>query len=481
MTPRSTFSILNGLLVAMALAGCTTYVGHKLPVSGALPVGSTGLPYTMTRLEYTVDITADSEEPSKQVFTLKKTSVPDASQRYTLALDPALLTNGKIELVFGDQGNITDSATTFTSQVVATFKALASFAVDQIAGRAVNDEASVLAAYIVDVTNTCSKDDVGLKISSDMKNIQSAAKLSAAKSSEDVVREKYFPRTSAQRGCLAAVKDTILKSNVSTLKVAREAYTKEKAKVLNLQPALKPLNDRLDDWIKAQDAASIESAKIYVEKVAPAESALLNALGKALALVNEADGADKRTEIATLFDMSPSVWRARYIKDLDDQLDNRSLELNLATIAKASPQAVAAIRAQIALIEEQRADAVGGLTLLSRIRKLEEFLADVKETTGPDGQRRIAAEEHIKLREERDRLRIQLKDLAIAGASTNDKGKAKVKAQSQVPVRIVKPSFFKELKDAPAALFSDLPKFVVVLEPIVEPAAVSTPTRIGGN
>jgi len=83
------------------------------------------------------------------------------------------------------------------------------------------------------------------------------------------------------------------------------------------------------------------------------------------------------------------------------------------------------------------------------------------------------------LREERDRLRVQLKDLAAAGTSANDKGNSKVKARSNVPVRIVKASYIEALRTTPAALFSDLGDFVIVLEPIPVPGTAVAPTQIG--
>jgi len=472
---------LGGLLLLLTLAGCTTYVGHKLPPSGELPAGGTGLPYTMTRPEYIVDITPDAEDPSKPVFTLKQTNVPDPGQRYTLALDPALLANGKIDLTFGAEGNITDSTSTVTSQVVATIKAFGSFAVDQIGIKALKDDQSPVRAYRATVKSICAKEGVGAAIDADMEVFYQAAELAKSESGNDAVLEKYFPQTGLQRDCLAAVRLAIISEGDRNILVRQTAYTTARDKVPALPAGLQPLRTRMDDWIKASDAASLKSALAYAQKLTPAQPELTAALLAGIGVVNEKIDADKQRNVAKLLDMSPSVWKSRYVKALDQQIEADSLQLHLATLSKAPPKAIAEIRANIALREEQRADALGGLALLARIRKLDEFLSEIRETVGPDGQLRIAADEHVKLREERDRLRVQLKDLAAAGATANDKGNSRVKARSNVPVRIVKASYVEALRTTPAALFSDLSDFVIVLEPIPVPGTAVAPTQIGGQ
>jgi hypothetical protein len=470
---------LGGLLLLITLAGCTTYVGHKLPASGELPAGATGLPYTMTRPEYSVDITPDAEDPSKPVFTLKQTNVPDAGQRYTLSLDPSLLANGKIDLTFGDGGNITESASTVTSQVVATIKAVAGFAVDQIGIKALKDDQSPLPAYRQTLRDTCAKDGVGTAIDADMGVIHQAAELAKPESGNDAVLEKYFPKTAAQRDCLVSVRLSIITTGDKEIQARQTAYTAARDKAPALPAALQPLKTRMDDWVKASDASSLKSALAYAQKLTPAQPELTAALLAGIGVVNQKIDADKQRNVAKLLDMSPNVWKSRYVKDLDQQIEADSLQLHLATLAKASPKAIADIRSTIALREEQRADALGGLVLLARIRKLEEFLSEIRETAGPAGQLRIAADEHVKLREERDRLRVQLKELAAAGTTANDKGNSKVKARSNVPVRIVKASYIEALLTTPAALFSDLSDFVIVLEPIPVSGAAVAPTQIG--
>jgi len=470
---------MGGLLLLMTLAGCTTYVGHKLPASGELPAGATGLPYTMTRPEYIVDITPDAEDPSKPVFTLKQTNVPDPSQRYTLALDPTLLANGKIDLTFGDGGNITDSTSTVTSQVVATIKAVASFAVDQIGIKALKDDQSPLPAYQQTVQDTCAKEGVGIAIAADMGAIHQAAELAKPQSGNDAVLEKYFPKTAAQRDCLTAVRLSINAAGAKKIQPRQAAYTAARDKVPALPSGLQPLKTSMDDWVRASDAASLKSALAYAQKLSPAQPELTAALLAGIGVVNEKIDADKQRNVAKLMDMSSSVWTSRYVKHLDQQIEADSLQLHLATLAKASPKTIADIRTTIAQREEQRADALGGLPLLARIRMLDKFLSEIRETVGSDGQLRIAADEHVKLREERDRLRVQLKDLAIAGTGSNEKGNSKVKARSNVPVRIVKASYIEALHTTPAALFSDLGDFVIVLEPVPVPSTAVAPTQIG--
>ena len=121
-------------LAAAALAGCTTYVGKRLPADGKLATTDiTGLPFNLTKPQYSVDIAPDANDATKAVYTLKSTDVTDSTQRYTLALDPALLVDGTFEFTYGDQGNITSATATSTSRVIATLEAAVSFAINRAA------------------------------------------------------------------------------------------------------------------------------------------------------------------------------------------------------------------------------------------------------------------------------------------------------------------------------------------------------------
>src|SRR5687768_15705028 len=108
----------------LTLGGCTTtYVGQKIGPDGALTKPG-GVPFVMTKPEYAVNIAADVTDATKAVYTLTVQYVPDATQRFTVALDPALFVNGKLDLDFGDNGNLTSAAATTTTHVVDTFGAL---------------------------------------------------------------------------------------------------------------------------------------------------------------------------------------------------------------------------------------------------------------------------------------------------------------------------------------------------------------------
>ena len=137
-------TVLVGCLLT-AIGGCTTtYIGQKIEPNGKLSKPSGGVPFVMTRPEYMLNITPDSTEPTKAVYTLAANYVPDASQRFTIALDPGLFVNGKFDLDFGDNGNLAGSTSTTTSKVIETF---GSFVGAAIKVSALLDAGDTLVAY----------------------------------------------------------------------------------------------------------------------------------------------------------------------------------------------------------------------------------------------------------------------------------------------------------------------------------------------
>jgi hypothetical protein len=472
-----------GASVALALGGCTTtYVGHKLGVDGKLPDGVSGIPYTMTRPEYRVDISADADDPSKAIFTVRQTNVPDPTQRYTLTLDPAWLTSGKLDLNFGESGNITDSTATSTSQVVATIKAIASLAVDVIGIKALKDESSSFTAYLDDIKSICA--GVGKTITDDMAEIKVRAENIKEKSGVKAVNDDYYPKSPEQLQCLKKVRDQVIARETNAVKADAQKYTDVAKQLATPTEELKQLKNSISEWVEAGDSAALDFAKTYVAKSTTLSSVpnLNETIDAGLTLVNNRKKAQEARERAVLFaDMSPAAYRSRLVKDLARQIDLQYQVLSFAEQRKAAAPELRKIRAEILALEDRRAAELGVLAATRRVRMLDAYLAEIKQTTSANGHTRIAADEHIKLREERDRLKGQIKEATTVTALANNKPDAKVAARTNVPVRIVKASYVQALEETPSALFTDLSEFVIVLEPIPSPGAAKTPTRAKGN
>lgn len=96
-------------------------------------------------------------DATKPVYTLTVQYVPDATQRFTVALDPALFVNGKLDLDLGSSGNLTGAAATTSTRVIDTFGSLVGLAL-KAQSTGLLDAGSTLSAYKAAVKST---DDPG--------------------------------------------------------------------------------------------------------------------------------------------------------------------------------------------------------------------------------------------------------------------------------------------------------------------------------
>ena len=144
------------LVGAILLGGCSTYQGHKIAQDGSLAVEPTGIPFQMTRPEYTIKITPKKDEKTAPFYTLVVDYIPDATQRYTLTLDPAFLTDGDFTLNLDTNGNITDGTSVLSEQVTPFVTSLGSFASNILGSIAVLDKQTVFAEMYNTVENKAS-------------------------------------------------------------------------------------------------------------------------------------------------------------------------------------------------------------------------------------------------------------------------------------------------------------------------------------
>lgn len=465
------------VLTSMLSGGCSTYVGNKVAPDGKLPVGSTGIPYSMTRPEYVVDIGADGDDPSKPVYTLRVKDVPDVNQKYTLALDPALLTDGKFDFTLGENGNLSEANATLDSRVVATIKAVAGFAANLISISAKKDEASDLALYrktllgstapsckAIETVRKGERTTVAQVIDADLGSLFKRAELVKAGSGATATLQQYYYRSLAQRACLAAVREEIFAREDRKLKDAETAFHKATPpKTITLDDQHTTVLKAVPGWVESDDKESISRALAYVATLGDAKSADLNTYLEAArdyVTIKLASAGTKA--MAQLFDMGPAMWRARNVKHLESEIDRKRLELQLAPQGLREP-----LLSEISVLEDQRAESIGGRELLRRIQRIDLFLADVRKVSGPDRQSRYAADEHVKMRVERDFLQAQLDQFRLSTLSSADKSAAaKVAPRSDVQVRIVKRQLIDDVNAKTSVVFDNLPEYALVLEPL---------------
>lgn len=492
MNSSATRRVLALVIGATAMAGCTTYVGHKLPPDGALPTGKTsGIPFVMTRPEYSVDIAPDANDPTKAVYTLKSKDVPDPTQRYTIALDPALFVDGTLDLAFGELGNITSATATTTSRVVATIESVVSFAINKAASAVAKDMGTSLGAYrkvlrgakASECTKTVNGTALNLVLDSQLQKLLDEANLEQTETDEtkrtakasSLVAARFHYLNQEQKACLAAVVPDaktslneglgeVEKNYLTALAAAKDAGKDSKLAqewIANLEAA-----------VKSQDVAAVE----VLAKSATVPDSVTKVSAAAKTFINTALDAKRLSLMSEQFAfMPPEVWRARHLQQIERQLKQRRLERLLGDNSKPRP-----VDSEIARLEGEWAETLGEPKLVQRIAELDTFLAQVRVVPANQGSGpRYAASEHVQLREERDKLQERVDRLRNELVAKNkvidaEPEKKKVEPRTDVRVKLVKPSFIEKVAANPGTV-PDLPEYVLVVSPIAEPTVFSYP------
>ena len=473
----------------LALSGCTTtYVGQKIGPEGALTKPG-GVPFVLTKPEYTLNITADSAEPTKPVHTLNVSYVPDATQRFTLALDPALFVNGKLELDFGEKGNLTGAASITTTRVIETFGALVASAIKaQTVG--LLDAASTLTAYKDALTGST---DQGCKaLVTLLEEFEADAQTeipdreNAKRARADWVGERLHYLGQTQRECMTVV--------VKKMKQDDEDNREKEFKA---------------DFAASEKAAGDDAELILLNRDIKAEVAALSedALGKiADGLTGKPDRyapAKKAARSGELFvkfrlagrfarslaEMGPDVWRARHLAYLERKIAKCRIEL-LVPESKSGCGEGSEIAKRIAALTAEWARTLGETAIVERIARIDGLLSSIQISTRNDQGRRSVVEENVKLREERDKLQVRVDQVRSDLISRNkivalgpDIPKAtKVEPRTNVSVTLVKAAYVSAVNSKPAAFDSALlPEFVLVLEPDNSGAVAPLPTPKGAT
>lgn len=489
--------IAPGLL---ALAGCTTtYVGQKIGADGALAKKG-GVPFTMTKPEYAVSIAPDPADVTKAVYTLTAQDVPDASQRFTLALDPALFVNGKLELDFGDNGNLTSSTATTTTRIIDTFASLIGLALKVKTAGAL-DATSTLSAYEAALKGSkdprCTQFVGGLGSSTVNKAIQDSInelrveaekelgdRPNAKRAQAELIGERLHYLNSAQRDCMVAVVDDIKAAQELP---AENRYTKalsDFAAVVGNNTELKAL----DSQIKAEVAALNEDALIKI-----ADDLRGKSDGFKLAENAAREGAQfVNLRLASRFarslaDMVPDVWRSRHLLYLERKIAKCRLELLLPGSKLVCGEGTST-NERIAAAKHEWWRTLDGAALVERLARIDSLLAQVQ--TSPTGKQgsHSAVEDHVKLREERDRLQGRIDLLRseliaknkVVGIGPVVPKAVNVEPRTKVPVTLVKKAYVDTVNAKPAD-FKALPEFVLVLEPDSAAVVAPLPPPAGGS
>ena len=273
MITRKPFAAVQVAVLAL-LCGCTTtYVGQKMDVNGKLPKAGSGVPFTMSKPQYKLNIAADPNEPTREVYTLVAEDVPDATLKFTIALDPAIWVDGKFDLDIGDAGNLAGATSTTNSRIVDTFSALVSLGL-KLKSTGVLDAVGTVALYksvvAKSTTAACSAASadpgltVGKAIATEITALEAEAKaeIGEAKNFNAAVAELVGARLhyldSRQRQCMEEVlvefNGTVQKQNFDkSIEAAKTAAASESDK-----PAVEAMLKSIQGFVAALDEASLK-------------------------------------------------------------------------------------------------------------------------------------------------------------------------------------------------------------------------------
>lgn len=495
MSTRRTVISLAGLVLTLQ-ACSTTYVGHKLPPNGSQPEGDTGVPYTLTRHEFTLNIAPNPEDATKPVYTLARTNVPDPNQRYSLALSPGFLTDGTMTYSFGALGNLGTTEAVTTSQVVATSKAIAGFAVNLIGAAAVKDEADVWTHFKDEFTNpnACPK-----VIGNALKEYESALHTAAQKKFPDFdndavykdaaekakaenavhnkraafVADRFHYRTLAEKDCLVAVQAALGNDELTTEKGAYDQAIKEAEKVPANGQAVKDLKNLVAN---KRDPSTV-AAKVSALD-ANADTTLKTAYAKAQAYLTGVQSLKLAAKLAQFYvDMPLDVWRARHLAQVESDLEESRFNLQILLSSPPKKNASNDVKKKydedtrqaqilVKLQEEQREKLVDAPDLKRRIAAIDALLNSGKTGDG-EGRAQLSAD--------RDRLK-GLWDQARADLLTKNQtfdlstkpSVPKVKAENDVPVVLVDESYVKGVNSGSVPV-DKIRKYVVVMMRLSSP------------
>jgi hypothetical protein len=471
MNPRRYWTCATPLAALFLFCGCTTtYVGQKIGPDGALSK-SGGVPFVMSKPEYTVSITPNADG-TKATYALDVSYVPDSTQRFTLALDPALFVSGKLDLEFATNGTLSSATSATTSRVVETFSALVSLAARFAARSSRANEATTL--VILKNAVELAGDSGCSSLAKSIQELEEEAettigdRANSVSARAELVGERLHFLNQAQRDCLVKVVRTFETDQADRLRAVLYGDKSQEASGANPTDAERQV--LLDQQAEAEYLQLNEQALSIISDLRKSESITPSAMQKAAILEVLNDKKQLASRFAkSLLLMEPEVWRARHLAYIERKIAQCQSEALVPGSTSVCGQG-SKITERVVTLKTEWARTLGETEIVERVARIDGLLANVRALPTGDQGRHNAAEEHIRMREERDRLQARIDQLRVNLIGKNkivalrpDAPKPeKLVARSKVPVQLVTKSF---LTAAEKAKPEDRPEFVLVLEP----------------
>jgi hypothetical protein len=391
------------LLTSLVLAGCSSYSGKKLGVDEDTKkeIAPTGLPYSLTRPEFTLSRSPPADGAKKATYTLAVAYENDPSQRYDIRISPSLFADATLTVKFTTVGTIASTTGGITDLIGPTIMALGSFAKDVIAASATGafdqDALRTIAIDKMNEVSECkahsvvptapipyveSKPTVPQRTVAD----EMANRIRGFKSDDEFV-EKFHYLTSDEKLCLQAVvraannvQDSELKAAQNDWKKAHEDYKSAKPADSDfLMKVAKAYGDGDLTVIMAISRANVEAFKTGSQadkQLAAARQPVLATSETALRLIAE---SALSTRLESIFTSSDSAWLARHVLFLEREAARIELaRIRQPNIAQTSSKEVSDY---IDLLQASRARALGVLDLYERSLTLAKFLRQIERKT----------------------------------------------------------------------------------------------------
>ncbi len=485
---KPTFTLLVSIIL---IGGCSTYKGHKLPPDGGLMGEATGIPFQMVRPEYTLKITPKADDETTPFHTLEVAYIPDPTQRFTLTLDPAFLTDGTFNLNLGPNSNLADGSVVLSEQITPFVTSLGTFASSLVGVLPLVADQGTPFSIIRDQVAVECQSSIGKNIVERMKMLKVYGSRLGEDGEEFFVRHFHYLDNS-ELECLEKVRDklkqnhedielTFIQQWEESKKTFLDQYSDEDAKrlVKSLQKdvdqrdkeKLKKLEEEYEQRVQADPTLETDERFKAEQK-----------LHMAARQIGGIARTSKESEIVQSFiDMSDAVWRARHVLHLE-----RGIERAEADYLRHPEGADERRRLEdkIVKLRLEWAYTIGKAADYDRLLDLNQFIAKIRQKT-VQGGKTWATAEYTQAREERDILLKEITDsrgTIVAINTPSTPSAVTVKTQDIVNLTRATPAFIKESTttgwaNTPAGI--DAPEYVIVLEPLLESHILKSTNSMG--
>lgn len=468
--------LLTGACGLLLLAGCSSYGGQKLGLDAANnPVPTTGIPYVLSKPEYSLSRVAGTGDDAEPTYTVTKTTVPDSTHQYSLRPRPGFLSDPDFTLTLGAGGQITGVKTTISEQFTPMLKAVGSFASTLVSLGVFDKDSNVKGPLTAKIANEqCNSPSKTRHVDPD------TLQIIKENVGEELIRriELYEKDPTIASRLHYADQDelTCLKSiRVKALTASR--IDGAKANFASASGAYKnddAFRQKIEDLVTKNDLESFQ--KIYAANTAIKDSDpnLYNKRDHFLNVANELMIAQKTDPVLdilkTVVELNAPTWRARHLLYIEDEISWAQLALLRQPGAASSMQK--SVEQTIESLNIARAETINALALYQRSKALSAFLETVQTKHVDGGGTAPATAEFAAARAELDLVNEKI-----------DAARTKIIAASKPapapPVKALKDEPLVELtkddvdasqkkdwdgKVTIAGKAIDAPKYVIVLE-----------------